>query len=111
LVKSGAFVGKSRPPQCTGTREMRNGVRIQRDAGPMRALLDRHARLYLRMPVLDHTGLKGDYEWEVAIIPPRDGSVATVLEAFEDQLGLKLQRTTGPWQVLVVDDVRMPTPN
>ena len=32
-------------------------------------------------------------------------------QAVEDQLGLKLEATRGPYEVIVIDDLRMPTPN
>jgi len=41
----------------------------------------------------------------------RYGYPAALRDALEDQLGLTLTRTTGPWEVIVIDDVRMPTPN
>jgi hypothetical protein len=28
-----------------------------------------------------------------------------------DQPGLQLEYTNGPWEVIVIDDLRMPTPN
>lgn len=106
LFSEGVFKEKGRPRECTSTFEQRFGARIERNAGTLEELL-KQARLYLRTPIVDRTGLTGDYEWEVAI--PRDG--AGVIEAFEDQMGIRLEKTTGPWEVVVVDEVKMPTPN
>ena len=51
--------------------------------------------------------------WDVVIPRPeiRADAAALIGDAFEDQLGLTLERTTGPWDVIVIDDVRMPSPN
>jgi uncharacterized protein (TIGR03435 family) len=59
--------------------------------------------------VIDATGLEGNFEWEIAVGSRLD--VPNIFTAFEDQLGLTLVERTGPWEVIVIDDVRMPTPN
>ena len=53
-----------------------------------------------------------NFEWEVAIPRIRNLEEAPALigDALEE-LGLKLERARGPWEVIVIDDVRMPTPN
>jgi hypothetical protein len=59
-------------------------------------------------PVIDATWLTGN-SWEVLFAqagPPSD-----IFRPFEEQLGLKLEARTGRWEVIVIDDVRMPTPN
>jgi uncharacterized protein (TIGR03435 family) len=73
-------------------------------------------------PVLDHTGLRGTFdfiiEFGLPLLPPsvppnveQDESGPTFLEALQDQLGLKLEATTGPVDVLVIDHVEEPSPN
>ncbi len=71
------------------------------------------AQPYLDRPVVDMTGLTGNFEWEVAFAPvdTSKSELPTILSAFEDQLGLKFESRTGPYDVIVIDDVRMPTPN
>jgi uncharacterized protein (TIGR03435 family) len=73
-------------------------------------------------PLIDQTRLMGtfDYWLEFAIqpnggpTPPNfqfDPTGPTFQEALRDQLGLKLERTTGPVDVLVVDHIEEPSPN
>jgi uncharacterized protein (TIGR03435 family) len=102
-----------RPSQCSVSRDMRNGARVQRDAGTIRELVG-IAQSYSMRPVIDATGLAGDYEWELAFalgVGTREDAENIMREAFEDQLGLKLERRTAPYEVVVIDNVQMPTPN
>jgi uncharacterized protein (TIGR03435 family) len=59
------------------------------------------------MPVIDATGLTGNYTWEVRNFMEDPQSVVDNLE----DVGLALQRTTAPWEVIVIDHIEMPTPN
>lgn len=98
------------PEICRSTREVR------RSAGAMQEFIEAVAisATAFERPVLDATGLTGNFEWEFAVPSNfRDGRVELdeVFEAFENQLGLKLERVMAPWEVIVIDDVRMPTPN
>jgi len=69
-------------------------------------------------PVLDGTGLKGswnfDVKWSLALIGPaaNAGDRITVFDALEKQLGLKLEQKQNPTPVIVVDSVnRVPREN
>jgi uncharacterized protein (TIGR03435 family) len=74
-------------------------------------------------PVLDQTGLNGKFDFTIEYTPDPNGparnrpnfqpdeSGPTFLEALKDQLGLKLESTKGPVDVLVVDHVEEPSPN
>jgi uncharacterized protein (TIGR03435 family) len=68
-------------------------------------------------PVVDNTGLKGAWNFEVkwslgSIGLLRQGEQTSVAEAMEKQLGLHLEQKPVPKQVLVVESVnRTPTPN
>ena len=67
-------------------------------AGPLQSLSGR--------PVVDKTGLAGtfnvDMKWG------EDGSVFTALQ---EQLGLKLEPSTAPFEVVVIDKLARPTPD
>jgi uncharacterized protein (TIGR03435 family) len=76
----------------------------------------------LSRPVLDQTGLKGNFDFTIdwtPDVPIRvngenvqiDESVPTFLQALKDQLGLKLESQTGPVDVLVIDHVEEPSEN
>jgi len=74
-------------------------------------------------PILDRTGLTGKFDLIIEFAPqPKltqapDASSqsadtgSTFLEALKDQLGLKLESTTGPVDTLVIDHIEEPSPN
>jgi uncharacterized protein (TIGR03435 family) len=69
---------------------------------------------YLTRPVVDATGLKGGYdfdiEWTYQI--PKDADGVTIFQAIDKQLGLKLALKTTPLPVVDVVSVnQQPTPN
>ena len=77
--------------------------------------------------VVDRTGLPGSFDIELtfdptsaaALGPPganpgspvRDDTAPSIFTALQEQLGLKLESTRGPVDVLVVDAAEPPTPN
>lgn len=73
--------------------------------------------MYLQHPVVDKTGLKGAYDFNLKYTPMymlahAGGAGVTIFDAVQNQLGLKLELKTAPQQGLVVDSVdNMPTPN
>jgi uncharacterized protein (TIGR03435 family) len=70
-------------------------------------------------PVIDKTGLAGRYDFDLAFAPlgssppdaPSDPARPTFFVALEDQLGLKLQSTKGPLDVIVIDSIEQPVPD
>ena len=74
-------------------------------------------------PVVDSTELKGNVDLIMEFTPQRNGvpppdaasqpadTGTTFLEAVKDQLGLKLEPTTGSVDTLVIDHIEQPTPN
>ena len=69
---------------------------------------------YLTRPVVDDTGLKGGYdfdiEWTYQI--PKDADGTTIFTAVDKQLGLKLEQKPAPLPVVVVASIAdKPTPN
>lgn len=77
----------------------------------------------LDRPVLDRTGLTGEYdvkmEWDPAIERPTEAGKAdslaetrpSIFTAIEEQLGLRLSSEKGPIPMVVIDKVARPTPN
>jgi uncharacterized protein (TIGR03435 family) len=75
----------------------------------------------LDRPVLDQTGITGEYdikmEWDPAIEVTAqpgngaDGLRPSIFTAIQEQLGLRLNPGKGPIPVVVVADVTKPTPN
>jgi uncharacterized protein (TIGR03435 family) len=72
---------------------------------------------YLTSPVVDSTGLKGAYDFDLKWTPrgvlPRAGSEGiSIFDGVDKELGLKLTLETAPRPVLIVDSVNeTPTPN
>jgi hypothetical protein len=87
-----------------------HGVRF---AGPISRLAIRSIQPVVDRPVVDRTGLTGNYEWNITFSPdPLRGGEAPPLEvAVVEQLRLRLERKTGPFDVLVIDSVERPTPD
>ena len=69
----------------------------------------------LRGPVADKTGLSAKYDFTLEYAPdtgPRtDDSGATMQDAIQEQLGLKLEATRGPVSALIVDSAEPPSAN
>ena len=69
----------------------------------------------LPRPVLDRTGLNGNYDFDVEWTPEDknpEGDIetgATFRDALRSQLGLKLESASGPIELLVIDHVQPPT--
>lgn len=80
-----------------------------------RAMMDR--------PVVDKTGLKGRYDFDLEWAPdetqfggelpraPSDAQAAPLFTAIREQLGLEFKATRGPVDALVVDGAERPTEN
>jgi uncharacterized protein (TIGR03435 family) len=73
----------------------------------------------IRPPVIDATGLTGEYDISLYWIPQRPDSIASddpngpdLIGALQQQLGLRLEPKKGPIEVLVVDHAeKAPTAN
>jgi len=75
--------------------------------------------------VLDRTGLTGNWDFELTFaqerpvgplppgveLPPVDPNAPNLFTALQEQLGLKLESTKAPIEVLVIDQVEQPTPD
>jgi uncharacterized protein (TIGR03435 family) len=80
-------------------------------------------RAQVGRPILDRTGLEGNFDYIIEWTPESNSSRApstdlqpessgpTFLEALKDQLGLKLAPQTGPVDVLVIDHIEELSPN
>ena len=66
-------------------------------------------------PVLDRTGLKGNFGFELKFTPAQavnpDPDRPHLVTALTEQLGLKLEATQAAVDVLVIDSVERPTAN
>ena len=64
-------------------------------------------------PVIDKTGLTGEYDFrlEWASEQAADSTLPSLFTAIQEQLGLKLQPSKGPVDTLVIDHAEMPSEN
>ena len=94
-----------------GGNSPRGGVALKGTSASMERLA-RELSLTGR-PVVDRTGLPGTYDFELEFSPAAtpDAQLPSVFTALQEQLGLKLEATTAPVRVLVIDAVDRPTEN
>ena len=100
-------------PLCTtdydfspGSRGFRTAGQISRLVAMLQGSLDR--------PLLDATRLSGSFEWTLLFDftgTTADAQSTTAFTAVQEQLGLKLETRTAPYEVLVIDSVDMPSEN
>jgi uncharacterized protein (TIGR03435 family) len=62
-------------------------------------------------PVLNQTGIAGSYDYYLSPDDPDNHEVVTGVLGVVDRLGLKLKRSRGPIQTLVIDHVEQPSEN
>jgi uncharacterized protein (TIGR03435 family) len=76
----------------------------------------------MQRTVVDRTGLTGNWDFELTFapepptgplppgveLPPIDPNAPSLVTAIQEQLGLRLQSTKGPVEVLVIDDIERP---
>jgi uncharacterized protein (TIGR03435 family) len=81
-------------------------------------------RPYVGREVVDRTGLGGEFDFDLQFAPPpTTGSIdagvpvaplddaASIFTALQEQLGLKLESTRGPVELMVIDGAERPTEN
>jgi uncharacterized protein (TIGR03435 family) len=118
--------GPNDPVVCGMRRITRSGsATIGYRAGNITmAALANALRPYVGREVVDRTGLPGEFDFEVEFSPPPttgppDAGVpaaplddaASVFTALQEQLGLKLESTRGPVELMVIDSAERPTEN
>jgi uncharacterized protein (TIGR03435 family) len=120
-----AMAGRGGPPAGPGSpvlcgsrllpgRAQLGGMPISTFTGPLGALTGRI--------VIERTGLTGNWDLDltfapepgrgvVADVPPPDPNGPSIFTAVQEQLGLKLEATRAPVDVLVIDSAEPPTPD
>jgi uncharacterized protein (TIGR03435 family) len=113
---------KIQPVSCSGSNSRSNNTHYVTTCITMNGFAEFLSRRE-DLPVLDGTGLAGSYSFTLDWVPdpkpagegktaaePADG--ATLADALQDQLGLKLETRKAPIKIIVVDHVeRVPTEN
>jgi uncharacterized protein (TIGR03435 family) len=97
--------------------------RINADAAGMHMTVSKGtmAQLALRLssngaerPVVDQTGLTGSYTFKLEWVrgtSATDSDLPSLFTALQEQLGLKLEPTRGPSEVIVIDQAEKPSAN
>ena len=71
----------------------------------------------LKAPLLDRTGITGSFDLHVRYVPedrvlePNMEPGPSLAKALQEELGLTLQKGTGPIEVLVIDHLEKPSEN
>jgi uncharacterized protein (TIGR03435 family) len=113
-----ALVRTERPAAlraASGTCEPRCGARAGFDgfmaSGVSMASLSVALTPIAGRPVVDRTGLTGSFDFQLryAADPNRESKFPSIFTAVQEQLGLKLDSTRAPIDVLVMDHVERPT--
>jgi uncharacterized protein (TIGR03435 family) len=125
VPKPGEFLPCTIAPNLAGGPE---NLALHGDGQEMKVLIDTLSQFTGRY-VRDKTGLTGRYDFNLKLdmqtllglvqklglnvptpnLPPSDGS--SVMTALNEQLGLKLESSRGPVDVLIIDSVEPPTPD
>jgi uncharacterized protein (TIGR03435 family) len=72
--------------------------------------------LTTRRPVIDRTGLTGEFNFDMEFAPfdaadPAESSAPSLFTALQEQLGLRLENTKAPLDGLVIDHAERPSQN
>ena len=73
--------------------------------------LARRLERWLQLPVLNQTGIAGAYDFDVPEVSEVNQDPRTVMLTVVDRLGLKIKRSRGPIQTLIIDHIDQPTDN
>ena len=127
VAKGGFRIPEVDPPQPPA-KEAPVGAAMGDDRGRMignkstMASLARALVIFLKRPVVDQTGLKGYYDFDIRwTAPERDGAppasrlgpdgIGMLISNLQSQLGLRLTSATGPVKYWVVDHADPPAEN
>jgi uncharacterized protein (TIGR03435 family) len=91
------------------------GMHMEATRGTMEQLA-RQLSATAGRPVIDKTGLTGYYaytlDWIPASrIPEPDSDTPSMVAALQEQLGLRLERAKGPFEMLLIDSAEKPSEN
>jgi uncharacterized protein (TIGR03435 family) len=126
-ANSAANAAQLFPPRCDVYMLMTSSERMNR-SGSRNTTMDLFASFVpgtgrLGRPVVNQTGLTGKFDFQLEWAPEPNSPVAaganaqpdtpgpTFLDALREQLGLKLESTRAPIEVLVIDHVELPSEN
>jgi len=118
VVAKGGPKLKESPSDASATGFVRatdKGLHMEAKRGTMEKLAAQLSTTAGR-PVLDKTGLTGNYEYALDWFPanriaPPNSDVPSMFTALQEQLGLRLESATGLQEALVIDHAERPSQN
>ena len=120
LAREAGKTGAAWPPRSADGRILcgiqQQGSTLVAGGYPM-AEFQRYLTNQAQRVVIDRTGLAGVWDFELTFTPPdvaaaaADVDTPTLFTALQEQLGLRLESTRGPSDVLVVERIERPTPD
>jgi uncharacterized protein (TIGR03435 family) len=111
VAKGGSKLQAAKEGASKGGYLLRDGIRVPSATTKTLAAM---LAVSLKQPVIDKTGIAGDYEIKMSFAPEdaSDATLPSIFTAVQEQLGLKLEAQKVPMEMLVVDHVeRTPTEN
>jgi uncharacterized protein (TIGR03435 family) len=108
--------GRDGQPLSKGANQMRmelgagGTIQLTAPGTPIKALLGALSG-QLGRPVIDRTGLTGNYDISLEWAPEQDSNGPSLQTAVQDQLGLKLESGKGPIEIIVIDHLERPSKN
>ena len=98
---------RNTPPELAGVSYSITGQKVS-----MALLAERLGELQLGRPVLDRTGIKGEFDIKLDYaIDDNPETGASIFTAIQEQLGLKLQAAKGPVDMLIIEHAQKPSAN
>jgi uncharacterized protein (TIGR03435 family) len=121
IGKNGSRLKESAPDDPASVTPRRKGImfgpgpgRLTATDGSLSMVIAPLSRQFGRI-IVDKTGLTGRYdftlEWTPDGVAPSDQSGPDIFTAIQEQLGLKLESTKGPVDVIVIDHIEKPSAN
>jgi uncharacterized protein (TIGR03435 family) len=123
VAQNGPKAMKHEPDSSASKSSWSDLDHVEYDAVPI-AWLIQFLEGFENAPVLDKTGLKGKYDFKLEFardsdvplspgnsLPATNDSEPSMFTALQEQLGLKLIRTTIPMDEIVIDHIEKPSPN
>jgi uncharacterized protein (TIGR03435 family) len=117
LAANAGRTGSPWPPRSAGGRILcglqAQGNTLTAGGYPM-SEFQRYLTAQAQRVVLDRTGMDGAWDFELTFAPPdvaRVSDLPSLFTALQEQLGLKLESTRGPAEVLVIDRIERPMPD
>jgi uncharacterized protein (TIGR03435 family) len=95
----------------TSSTHVENGLIVASYTGAEMSNLAASLSNRLGRPVLDQTGLTWKYDIALQYAAGADSGGNSIFEALQDQLGLKLEPTRAPTEIITIEHIEEPSPN